>query len=486
VSVQGDYSNDLAMTLASSNTLVLDNDANVATTIVAAAPAADTTITGTDFGTGGADITVTAAATATGVSAAATGALDLIVTATAGDVSSITVLDSTPTTLAAGGNVTNTGAITITTAASYAGAGDTLTVDVSDIDDDDADSNADGDVTDNGDRNDNQTVTFDASAATAGDYAVNYLGSAMVDTVTGTAQADTITLGAGADVYNSTAGADTITGGTGADDYVYATIANSTGGTVDSITDWDTGSDEITFTIAGTANKELDFSNFANNRASLADGLSTLDGNAGDFFFATSGSIAVDVNGDGNISDGIDYVVDVAGEAVAAGDVNFDITATTTSGRVEGGAGNDIIRLTAANNGDTTIVDLTSVTAASAADTVFGFITTDDDIALINTAGIAAGSDAGALVTVANIANLTIDDVIADTAANLGASAVTVGDQSATFTSGGYAYETDTGKLYYDADGDFTAGVVLVGTIYATDDTTTVAPLVAGDFNFGV
>jgi hypothetical protein len=209
-----------------------------------------------------------------------------------------------------------------------------------------------------------------------------------------------------------------------------------------------------------------------------------LDGNAGDFFFATNGSVAVDVDGDGNISDGIDFVVDTSG-TVAAGDVNFDITATTTSGRVEGGAGNDIIRLTAANNGDTTIVDLTSVTAASAADTVFGFITTDDDIALINTAGIAAGSDAGALVTVANIANLTIDDVIADTAANLGANAVTVGDRSAVFTSGGYAYETDTGKLYYDADGDFTSGVVLVGTIYS-GDAGTAATAVAGDFQFGV
>jgi len=37
------------------------------------------------------------------------------------------------------------------------------------------------------------------------------------------------------------------------------------------------------------------------------------------------------------------------------------------------------------------------------------------------------------------------------------------------FTSGGYAYETDTGKLYCDADGDVTAGAVLVGTIHTGD-----------------
>jgi len=37
------------------------------------------------------------------------------------------------------------------------------------------------------------------------------------------------------------------------------------------------------------------------------------------------------------------------------------------------------------------------------------------------------------------------------------------------FASGGYAYETDTGNLYCDADGDFTAGAVLVGTIHTGD-----------------
>jgi len=37
------------------------------------------------------------------------------------------------------------------------------------------------------------------------------------------------------------------------------------------------------------------------------------------------------------------------------------------------------------------------------------------------------------------------------------------------FASGGYAYETDTGNLYCDADGDFTADAVLVGTIHTGD-----------------
>jgi hypothetical protein len=359
VSVQGDYSNDLAMTVASGTTLVLDNDANVATTIVAAVPAADSTITGTDFGTGGADITVTAAATATGVSAAATAALDLIVTATAGDVSSITVLDSTPATLAAGANVTNTGAITITTAASYAGAGDTLTVDVSDIDDDDADSNADGDVTDNGDRNDNQTVTLDASAATAGDYAVNYLGSAMVDTVTGTAQADTITLGAGDDVYNASVGADTITGGAGDDTFTYTAVAQSTGGNVDTITDFTTGEDTIDVTFTTPNGDNVDLSGFANNRASLADSLSTLDLGPGDHFFASNGTVAFDIDGDGNISDGTDLVVDVTG-TVASSDIVL---------RVTGGTGG--ITITGSANGDfLTSVGVDTITAGAGADTI--------------------------------------------------------------------------------------------------------------------
>jgi len=285
--------------------------------------------------------------------------LDLIVTAAAGEVSSITVLDSTPTTLSAGANVTNTGAITITTAASYAGAGDTLIVDVSDIDDDDADSNADGDVADNGDRNDNQTVTVDASAATAGDYALDFRGSAMVDTVTGTAQADTISLGAGADVYNASLGADTITGGAGADTFTYTTVAQSTGGNVDSITDFTTTSDklDVTFTTANGVN--VDLSGFAANRASLADSLSTLDLTAGDHFYATNGSVAFDINGDGNITDGTDIVIDVTG-TVASADIVL---------RVTGGTGG--ITITGSDNADfLTSQGVDTITAGAGADTI--------------------------------------------------------------------------------------------------------------------
>jgi hypothetical protein len=484
ISVQSDYSNALTLTMGTSDTIALDNDANVNVdlTVDEQLAGTDTTITLTDAGTGVVNITAKVDDIASNVVAANTGN-DIIIAVTAGSVDRITLQDSTALTVA---NTSPTGAITVTAAAAWAGAGETIIFDLTDINDDDNDANGDGDTTDAGDINDTQTVTFTAAAVTAGDYAVDYRGSGLVDTFTGSAQADTVSLGAGADTYNSSAGADTITGGAGADDYVYATIAHSSGGTVDTITDWATGSDEITFTITGSANKEIDFSNFANNRASLADSLSTLDGNVGDFFFATNGSLAVDVNGDGNISDGIDFVIDISSGTVAAGDVNFDITTTTTSDRVAGGAGNDIIRLTAANNADTMIVDLTDVTSASAGDTIFGFITTDDDVALINTAGVADGADAGALVNVAGLAGLTIDDVIADTAANLGANAVTVGDQSAVFTNGGYAFETDTGKLYYDADGDFSAGVVLVGTLFSTNDTTTAATMVAGDFNFGI
>lgn len=150
---------------------------------------------------------------------------------------------------------------------------------------------------------------------------------------------------------------------------------------------------------------------------------------------------------------------------------------------IAGGTGKDTIKLGASKTTDGDKVSLVNINAAADADTIYGFTSGDDTIILTNTSGAASAAPT-ALVNIAGIAGLAITNVIADTAANLGASGVLIGNQSAKFTSGGYAFETDTGKLYFDADGDFTAGVVLVGTIYATDDATTVATMVAGDFLF--
>jgi len=172
---------------------------------------------------------------------------------------------------------------------------------------------------------------------------------------------------------------------------------------------------------------------------------------------------AITINGNA----GNDTITGTTGaDTIIAGNGNDTILATNGIDTITGGAGNDkfvmaVAAANANNPGDVT--------------------TTQDDIVLTNVAGVVDGSNAGALVNIAGIGNLTIDDVVADTAANLGNNATSVGDRSATFTSGGYAYATNTGALWWDADGNFTAGAVNVATIGLG-----AGALVNADFNFGL
>jgi hypothetical protein len=450
ISVQSDFSNALTLTMGAGDTTALDNDANVNVdlTVNEQLAGTDTTITLTDAGTGVVNITAKVDDIASNVVAANTGN-DIIIAATAGSVDSITLQDSTALTVA---STSPTGAITVTAAAAWAGAGETIIFDLTDIDDDDLDANGDGDLADNTDINDTQTVTFTAAASTAGDYAVDYRGSGLVDTFTGSAQADTVTLGAGGDTYNSSAGADTITGGAGADNFSYATIANSSGGTVDTISDFTTGSDTITFTFT-TANTVIDLGNFASNRASLADSLSTLDGNAGDAFYATNGSVAVDVDGDGNISDGIDFVVDTGG-AVAAGDLRYNITVTGAAD-VTGSAAVDQFTFTAGTASTFNV-------EAGAVDEITTFTTNEDTISI-------SVADIEALSSVTDLVDL---DVVSLGAQN----ALVSGDPAGDLVNG-------TGDDIIEIDNNYATAALLETAIEAggADALTVNGAVTAGD-----
>ena len=99
----------------------------------------------------------------------------------------------------------------------------------------------------------------------------------------------------------------------------------------------------------------------------------------------------------------------------------------------------------------------------------------------------AADAAATAVIDVAGIAGVGKTKIIADSTANLGADCVALGNLSATLNEGGYAFDTTTGKLYYDADGDFSAGVVCVGTFYSTalgGANTALGVVAAADFLF--
>jgi len=162
------------------------------------------------------------------------------------------------------------------------------------------------------------------------------------------------------------------------------------------------------------------------------------------------------------------------GDTITGTDAADTIDGDAGADTITGGKGIDTITLGGSDT-DADVVNVSDVIVTANRDAISEFETTIDHVKILNTMGLDAGGDIGAFVTVAGKAAATIDDIIADTAANLGVSGVNAGDMSATFTSGGYAFETDTGQLFYDADGNFAAGVELIATITGTT-------LVAGDF----
>jgi len=201
------------------------------------------------------------------------------------------------------------------------------------------------------------------------------------------------------------------------------------------------GNNETLIFTAPTAAGALDYSNISVDANITAI---TINGNAGnDTITGTTGA-----------------------DTIIAGTGNDTILATNGIDTITGGVGNDKF-----------VMAVAALNANNPAD----MTTTQDDIVLTNVAGVVNGSNAGALIAIADIGTLTIDDVVADTSGNLGGDATSVGDRSATFTSGGYAYATNTGALWWDADGNFSAGAIQVATIGLGG-----GALVNADFNFGL
>ena len=497
ISVQSDYSKALTISVGTSDTVILDNDANVNIdlTVDEQLAGTDTTITLTDAGTGVVNITAKVDDIASNVVAADTGN-DVIIAATAGSVDRITLQDSKALTNA---STSPTGAITVTAAAAWAGAGETIIFDLTDIDDDDLDKNADGDKADATDINDTQTVTFTAAAVAAGDYKVDYRGSGLVDTFTGSAQADTITLGAGADVYNATAGADTITGGAGADTFKYVTVAHSSGGTVDSITDFTTASDKLDVTLTTANGVNVDLSGFASNRTTLADSLSTLNLTAGDHFYATNGTVAFDIDGDGNISSGVDLVVDVTGTVVSSdivlrvtggtggitikGSANADFLTSVGVDSITAGAGADTITLPGAGSVQTVV--LTGSASTTVSDSVVNFAHAEDivnidlsdiealGVDLVDLDGVSLGAQTLAVAgAVTDLASGNADDII-QVAANYSTvalleAAIETGGASALIADGAIA-ASDAMLITWDDGTDSYLGVLSFASAIADD-----------------
>jgi Ca2+-binding RTX toxin-like protein len=144
------------------------------------------------------------------------------------------------------------------------------------------------------------TVTTDtASAAT-------FVGGAGDDKLTTGAGNDSINGGAGNDTLIGNAGADMLTGGDGADTFHFNAVTDSQGVTVDTITDFLSGTDTIDLNAVtgGTGN----FIGDANGYGAV---LTSLTHHAGDAVYDTSTStLYVDVDGSGTL-DNADMAIDV-------------------------------------------------------------------------------------------------------------------------------------------------------------------------------
>lgn len=281
-------------------------------------------------------------------------------------------------------------AITLTVDDAWAKVGTTLTIDASAINDFDAPS-----------------TVANFKSGTTGGATIN--GVAELDAslvISGTANNDVIT---GGDE------ADTLTGGAGSDKFVYsfANANDSTSQSADVITDFQ--SDDIIAVDAGVL--AGDFQSTHATVAGLAAGDNSLDGSngtplAGDSFFSTADNLfVVDVNGDGDVQDGVDLVIDVAN--FNAAQVQYTVTAsgggsTITTGAgddtitggaliddITGGLGADTITLTVDGVADTVAYTSVADSSGASVDQVMDFLSGTDvvEVDMVGVFGQAAASN---------------------------------------------------------------------------------------------
>jgi hypothetical protein len=208
-----------------------------------------------------------------------------------------------------------------------------------------------------------------------------------------------------------------------------------------------------------------------------------------------SGSLAVDItgvyadavvnlgNGGNTVTIAASTDAGVTGSAVVTGGSGADnVTGTANADNISTGSGDDVLTggggldyLTGGNGADTFELDDIILTANAV--TITDFTVEDGDIIQIDvgTYDLYTAADAVVVVTAAIFAALTTatdnsagggsNYVIVDTAANI---ATLRADTSSGTTFSALAIASDTGTVYFDADGNYTAGSIEVGYITIT------------------
>lgn len=324
---------------------------------------------------------------------------------------------------------------------------------------------------------------------------ITVTGGAGADRLTGSNAAgnkDTIDAGAGNDVVVGTTGADTTTLGDGSDIVAYTNVAQSQGATVDTITDFVSGTDKFDLTGISTAIK------FVGNQANFgaAQGAIAAGGGVEAVFQADTNTLWVDVNDDGTLNNN-DLQVKLTGvTSLAAADLTgvafpdqviFTAAAASTNtptntlngnktsaadnvisstdaflngSTVDGQGGNDTLNVTtvagagfaAVAGGTITAVDIINLQAGGVVD----LAKVDADLDTINT------SAASTITTDANNSAITVNG-------GAGVDTLIIGgtDFTGTFTGGG---GTD---VISSAGGDINTATVAAETLTLTGGDTT-------------
>lgn len=376
-----------------------------------------------------------------------------------------------------------------------------------------------------------KVTSFDVSGVTKG--AVTWTSGALAAaaTVKGGAGANTIDLSASSKAMTYTGGAavDTITTGAGADTIVAAAgndviVAGNGNNTVHG----DAGDDQIS---TGTGNDTIE-GGAGNDTLDAGNGTNTVNGGAGnDGIVGGSGADAID-GGDGTDTFTLNNTEQAGSGTVDGAVINLSDTALTQSGvfsltgkylttvnaSVAPGTATYLYSNESSTNADVvdTIVNVENIVGTGEVDYIVGsavankitggagidYVTggAGQDTFVFNTVILAAnatnitdmvggnGGDflqfdaatfteytAGTAVAIGDVANNLTDanTVLIDTVANV----ITAGVNT-TQAAGTLFIASDTGDIYFDADGDFSAGAVIIGSMTASE----VADLLAVNF----
>jgi len=301
-------------------------------------------------------------------------------------------------------------------------------------------------------------------------------GATVTITVTGNVGADTITGGVASETFTQTIGADAYEGGggTGVDTFATATSLTASGSANASI--------GTVVNLGSTAISAADV--IANASAYISGGLTEVAaGTVAHLYAANLSTNSAEVDTIGGIenvtgSGGIDYIVGTSGNNTINGGAGADyIAGGAGADTITGGDGIDTIDL-GASDAVTDKVSYFGITAAANANNVTSFeagaggdVVQFSDASLAVDAGAFTAGTAIAFTTVALVGagRDTANEIIVDTIANLGALGVTIGDESGNANNVyQIAIASDTGAIFYDADGNWTAGSVQIGDLDIT------------------